>query len=300
MRPIVISLLVFVFQSPSRSQVPRGLISIDTVEIQLSLPSFVVKFINYKDYNTDPEYFRFTRLEISTLEDSVPFQVIADSSMEIYNIGFADINFDGYKDIRIDQPMTASGVNTPCDFWLFNPSAHQFQPSMPFSGLSNVEIDDSDSTFTSEANWGGRQGSHSFLYKVIARYPVLIEENSYDHDGYSNKRLVDGELIEVSAGTSEELQDPDGQWYVYIIDRELLFGELRPTSIVKKVRFPGEASKEQREFYEADITGSFLLLSRETISYSVNNKQQVVQHSKVEEVRKNKWVLINESTKVLK
>lgn len=74
-------------------------------------------------------------------------------------INFAnDINFDGYKDLRVLKFLAAS--NIIYDYWLFNPSAKKFERDPILTDVSNPIFDNSKKTISSynasgfdHANW---------------------------------------------------------------------------------------------------------------------------------------------------
>ena len=302
---IIIFLLFYlsIFKIVSAQQLDSALtqeiLSIDTVEIRPSLPLVVVKFIDYKDNDFDTYDFLYTRIEFSTVNDTIPFQIVRDTANGIYDYEFNDINFDGYKDLQIDEPMTPSGVNTPCSFWLFNPATEKFEASEKFSNLCNVYINESDSSFTSEWNWGGRNHSESEKYKVSNGYPVLIEEGIYDWGNYSRKELINNQMIETHKETLEAKEDANGEVYALSIEEELILGKLRPVEIVKKMPVDQPPAEINYETYQESFDGRFIIISKETISYQLNEQNKIVKRSVFEEVKNNKLIVTKETNEIV-
>ncbi len=178
--------------------------------IQANLPEAQFKLFGHK---ADDRYF-IQRVEISLdgktqTIDSYGTEKLEAEVMDLKDSGFVieDVNFDGYKDIRLMEGLMA-GPDVPYIYWLFEPQQKSFVYSEAFSELTSPVIDAQKKQIT--VPWrDGAMGTGESIYTVEKDKPVLIrEETRYYQDNGSYKltvkELKNGEMQVVDEQTVKE------------------------------------------------------------------------------------------------
>jgi len=150
--------------------------------IHQTLPEFVFKLIG--EALEEDEIVR-KAIEISRDNKSEPFQTLFlvseefDENDPALDLEIEDVNFDGYKDIRMVE-FRPAGPNIPYLYWLFDPKTEQFFSNEAFSKITSPEVDVEKQLIKS--SWRGSAAHYGTShYKVIDNKPILVwqEEEIY-------------------------------------------------------------------------------------------------------------------------
>ncbi|GEM_PF-1751314 len=90
-----------------------------------------------------------------------------------------DVNFDGYKDIRLMELLPA-GPNVPFIYWLFDPASKKFSYHAELSELTEVRIDAATKQIHSQWRESASQYGKA-VYQFINGKLTKIKESSYQH-----------------------------------------------------------------------------------------------------------------------
>jgi len=149
--------------------------------IHRTLPEFVFKFIGE---GLEPDAVVIKAIEIYRDNKSEPFQTLVVSEHEANTpvLEIEDINFDGYKDIRL-VAFRPAGPNIPYFYWLFEPKTARFFYSEAFSVITSPEVDVEKQLIKSFWRDGAARHGTSH-YKVIDYKPILVwqEEEIFQDD----------------------------------------------------------------------------------------------------------------------
>jgi hypothetical protein len=111
-----------------------------------------------------------------------------------------DINFDGYKDLKLFCDVCGGAHNADDDIYIFNPKTNSYEYSTLLSG-SDIEIDPKQKTVTSTYNAGG--GNYVRSHRKFENGKVVylqgfsckIVDIKKHLKRYSYQKLVDGKII---------------------------------------------------------------------------------------------------------
>lgn len=117
---------------------------------------------------------------------------------ERFGVYIEDMNFDGYKDIRV-QCGTPPGPNIPYHYWLWDIKSSKYVQNEKFEEITSPSFDYENKTITS-FNRGSASENLECVYKFIDHKLVLIK--SIERIGNSEingwhiivRELVDGEM----------------------------------------------------------------------------------------------------------
>lgn len=246
--------------------------TIDTVEIDPSLPSFIIKCVSGSDS---------ARLKISALDSTVPFQVIDGHSEEngVDDYSLYDINFDGYLDLRFDR-LNDRAVKES-DFWIYNPTDRKFERDPEFS-FDNVFIDSASKRITS-TNWNDEEETY-----WVVDHRLKLVEHEYNGRDLSYKQIMrDDSLTTIWSDTVEKRTDNSGESYLYKVSSEYDFGHLRVMKRTKARPSGGDPAEDQ-------------CFWKETFGYHKNQRDQIVVDSTIEVFVKNRWVVETQGARIIK
>jgi len=136
-------------------------------------------------------------------------QKLETETLDLQNTGFVieDVNFDGYKDIRLMEFMPA-GPDVPYIYWLYDTDKKSFAYSKAFSELTSPIFDAEKKQITMP--WReGAMGMGENTYTVEQGQPVLIRQeirHYLDDGGYklTVKALKNGKMEIVEEKTIKE------------------------------------------------------------------------------------------------
>ena len=99
------------------------------------------KLMTFVMYNSPKNKFEIEKNEIYSKNTSTPFQIIGKywAPLPLFRkkrrLEALDMNFDGYKDIRLMQDQGATG-NIRYHVWLYNPETQKFDYHQEYGDLS--------------------------------------------------------------------------------------------------------------------------------------------------------------------
>ena len=117
--------------------------------------------------------------------------------MDTVGLHFADINFDGYKDVIILNDFSGAHGNTWYDCWLWNPETSLFIESQSFTDICNPVLDPENKYIYSTGGSGA--GNQTWdIYQYIGDEFAVTNSLSYEvtNEGYhfTEQKLVNGEM----------------------------------------------------------------------------------------------------------
>jgi hypothetical protein len=140
---------------------------------------------------------------IKVLKDKKQIQVIKPDENSPYcditkNELFVveDVNFDGYKDLRLFQFLPA-GPNIPYYFWIYNPKTGLYVRNKTLEGITSPEFDHKKKLIYS--SWRSSCCDHGgSIYKYVNGKPTLIEESEQVEQNrkrtFTIKKLIHGKM----------------------------------------------------------------------------------------------------------
>lgn len=190
--------------------------SVYAVSISQSLPSYRIRLIERADTST--EYPRWTyEITISQEATQPSAQVICGESndqfwlvgMDKYpGIEFIDLNFDGFKDIKMFMAMSANGTNKGYDAYVFDPAKRIFTHHAQLSEILDgtfVKLDPQKRRITTGGRGGcGPECWDETTYEVRGDSLVLVREESQDRNAETDelyhvvREVINGVLTVVS------------------------------------------------------------------------------------------------------
>ena len=123
--------------------------------------------------------FEITNNEMRFVQEIV-LEETSTYDREKLGIIIEDMNFDGYKDLRI-QSFISAGVNTPFYYWLWDDELSQYKRSEELEKIISPEFDSEKETISSFV----RIGAGNYLvreYKYIEGEIVLSKEEEIFYD----------------------------------------------------------------------------------------------------------------------
>lgn len=188
------------------------------------LSDFVTDFRGVHDFefqiheNLKPHTFRLhgnkvsntiEKIEIFLEGQKIPFQEIHNESWWLLSqsekyFEVIDMNFDGYKDIKLLDWHGGTG-NGGYKVWLYEPSKKEFILHEEFRDLSNPICNDADQTISTHFNGGhaGRiYGDGLWMFKngKIIRLELELQDYVMEKNHYIKvkSKLIDGKMQEIS------------------------------------------------------------------------------------------------------
>lgn len=175
----------------------RGKVTFDSVYVVRVSPALATYYLRlieredttgeYTSWNYELRIRRFVEgpiLQDICGESGSPFDFMAPD--EYPGIEFADLNFDGFPDIKMFNNRAANGINAGYAAYLFNPATEKFSYNEQFSdilGGTGIELDPVKKEITSSGELGclGRCWSID-TYKVIGDSLILIRRIEQEQD----------------------------------------------------------------------------------------------------------------------
>jgi len=97
----------------------------------------------------------------------------------------------------------------------------------------------------------------------------------------------------------EDKKDSDGDLYTFTTEEKLILGKLRPVEIVKKIPVDQPPADIDYETYEASFDGRYIIITKETVSYELNEQNKIIKHSVTEERKDNKWIVTKKTNEIV-
>ena len=165
--------------------------------IHADLPEFTFTLIPAQSAEDSPT----TITTIAVAADGKEIQTIADfSATPLIDVeknvleGFVveDLNFDGYKDLRLIEFLPA-GPNVPYLVWFYDAGQNRFIATNLFADIPSPEVDVLNRQIVSRWRNGAAEHGVSY-YKYENSRLILVRETSQTHVDESRFRLVVREL----------------------------------------------------------------------------------------------------------
>lgn len=157
--------------------------------------------------------YRFAIHAQSTGKQLASFSDTTDLSCSFAQFEFIDVNFDGFKDIRVASDFAYRDI--VYSVALYDPETHTFKHSEEFSDLCcDLEFDEKTKVII--GTWAGPTGngweSRQDKYKVMHNHPVTFEqeestewtERDTIHTRTVTSKLIDGNMTVVKDTTTIE------------------------------------------------------------------------------------------------
>jgi hypothetical protein len=123
------------------------------------------------------------------------------------NFGFVleDMNFDGYKDIRI-QELTSAGPNIPYLCWLWDNAAAQFVRNGDLEKITSPKFDQEHKTITSFVR---SSAAHhlEYTYRYLGGVPAVVRIKESKGERIDGKMMVRYVTRELRDGVLEVIED---------------------------------------------------------------------------------------------
>lgn len=171
-----------------------------------------LKLMTFVLYNSPKSKFEIEKIEIYSKNVSTPFQIIGRrwAPLPLFRkkrcLEALDMNFDGYKDIRLMLEQGATG-NTRYHVWLYNPKTQKFDYHLEYGDLTSPSYNPKTkliSTFSKGGHSSNINGSEA--YKIINGKLVMITKYKQvynkkdDNYLYTIWKRVDGKMKQVKHG----------------------------------------------------------------------------------------------------
>lgn len=177
--------------------------------IHPSLPEFVFISYGFKKEN----FYSTNKIEVyngKKIVQEITFNNTETLDTESLGIIIEDMNFDGYKDLRIQQ-FTPASPNIPYYYWLWDTKTAQFISNKKLAEITAPEFNQQNKTIKSYVR-DGAATHYELTYKYIRGIPTLVKEKKSDADPEKNvlhvtiSELRNGEMI-VTKEYDEPLPD---------------------------------------------------------------------------------------------
>lgn len=166
--------------------------------IHPELPEFAFKLVGeVSDMSED--IVNVNAIDIRKSNESQPFQTIqgldTETPVREDYVGFEieDMNFDGYRDIRIVELLPA-GPNIPYLYWLFEPKAGSFVQNKELEEITSPEFEsDKKRIKSSWRDSAVRYGTD--YYQFTGGKPLLVRQEIEEYSNEGVKRLTVRERV---------------------------------------------------------------------------------------------------------
>jgi hypothetical protein len=284
-------------QAKSSGNTGERILRVDTVIVRQDLPPFVITL------SATGEQYDSARISISQEKTGKPLQSIAvEYSWVSGDLEYMDINFDGYRDIRV-MGHGNNAITTTSSFLLFNPQTNAFEESEEYSGFDEIDIDTVNHEISSwSSSVGNRKSNVSSTYKVIGNHLVLVGEEHYNgEDEQEEKKLLNGVMTIVSRSTSRSAtdsiavinqRDDETADLVIVTTEKWVFDSLRVVSEIRKRKYFGANSDSlwKKGIEWEDEWGKFRFERETTYEYSGESNGPLYVDQTVKEVVNGAWV----------
>lgn len=188
---------------------PNEIILTIKEKIHSSLPAYELKVYGKRKLSGIPTQTYLSAHKIAVykpggeLLQEINFDATRTLNGDSLGFFLEDMNFDGYKDIRI-QVSTPPGPNIPYYCWLWDNSAAKFVKNEPLEKITAPNFDQDKETITSFVRAGAAHHLE-YTYKYIGGVPTVVrvkERKGEMVNGeiimrYITRELRDGELVVV-------------------------------------------------------------------------------------------------------
>lgn len=121
--------------------------------------------------------------------------------LETAGLVIEDLNFDGYRDLRLPEFLPAS-PNIPYLYWLYNPETAQFERNRALEYITSPVVDVERQMITSMS----RLNAATYVlsdYQIEGDRFVIVQERTEIYDGRGQRRVIvkawhDGDFVIVS------------------------------------------------------------------------------------------------------
>lgn len=287
-------LMLFIMVCTAQAQLPDTLpaagrlVTAETVLVHSNLPPYLIRRTTFNDFSTLS--LRVVRIyEISRLRDSTLHETITDTSVMLNSDSVLDVNFDGYKDLKIDldseEPVN---IGQPSKIWLFNPQTERFEYSDEFSNHSELTVNPLDSTILTQVLFYKGNGGSYQTYKVVDGHLKLVQDEYRDAEYYLKQIAEDDSAIVIE---KEEAVDTTKDGWITVVRSKLVKNVLRPVSKVIEKRLNAEPTERQKErgIVEFNSWGTYILRREEHYSYSTDAHGRLFMDITAREVKNGRW-----------
>jgi hypothetical protein len=181
-------------QSSQTAETTRQAASTATFRFRIhpTLPEYSFTLVGVSSDNS--ETFHVKRIEIRRGAETEPFQVLeglktATPLQPAPPLSVVDMNFDGYRDIRLID-LQPAGPNVPYLNWLFEPASARFVESQALNAITSPQFDASTGEIRSEWRDGPtRYGTDIYVYRQGEPVLVRKESKEYRREGVYTLRV---------------------------------------------------------------------------------------------------------------
>ncbi len=258
----------------------------DTISVHPSLPNYIIEWSD-STFDVPGEPSHRSKYVIHQIGNDTISQTIEWVGYWPHEYEVIDVNFDGYKDLKISGDPEQ--LSSPSDVWLFNPTRGLFELSEEFSGHYELTvIPEEKKIYTQRLLLGGRGGDNA-TYRVEKGHLKLIERTVQDGDEITRHALIGGNFTLVESKTYED------SWLVH---RKFIDDSLRIISRVKKVAKDEATHDDQISGIEdRELWGDYLLLREELYEYTKSKGGKRFVNITIREARDHKWKIVTHRQK---
>jgi len=171
-----------------------------------------LKLMTFVLYDCPKNKFEIEKIEIYSKNVSTPFQIIGRywAPLPLFKkerrLEALDMNFDGYKDIRLMQEQGATG-NIRYHVWLYNPKTRRFDYHQEYGDLCSFSYDPKTKVISTFSKGGHKSNIHSSeTYKIINDKLTMVTKYKQEYNRkddnylYTLWKRVDGKMKIVKHG----------------------------------------------------------------------------------------------------
>jgi hypothetical protein len=181
--------------------------------IHTTSSEFIFKVFGKKLKSEYYDFYKYSAYKIEIFESNGKEELVQEILFEATdtpdeeNLGFVieDMNFDGYKDIRIQQFLPAA-PNIPYYCWLWDEKTSKFIENLYLEEITSPEFNQENKVIKSFAR---ASSSNHFerTYKYLNGIPTLIEEYEIAAETKDDKTMIHHILREFKDGRMQVIQE---------------------------------------------------------------------------------------------
>jgi hypothetical protein len=201
----------------SEEQMTKGELVEDIVislkdRIHITSSEFIFKVFG-KKLKTEYDYYKYSANKIQIYKVNGKEELIqeitfdATDTPEEESLGFVieDMNFDGYKDIRIQQFLPAA-PNIPYYCWLWDDKTSKFVENIYLEEITSPEFDQENKIIKSFAR-ASAANHFERTYKYLNGIPTLIKEFEIAAEFLDDKTMIHHITRELKDGRMQVVQE---------------------------------------------------------------------------------------------